>query len=86
VICLLPNCCFLSETSRMLEIYRALRARGADVRIATHGGPYEQALMDARAPYDLVGPRMGAASCAALVRSLPGIGPPDLSRSKIGFS
>lgn len=28
MICLLPNCCFLSETSRMLEIYRALRERG----------------------------------------------------------
>lgn len=27
MICLLPNCCFLSETSRMLEIYRALRER-----------------------------------------------------------
>jgi len=28
MICLMPNCCFLSETSRMLEIYRALRQHG----------------------------------------------------------
>jgi hypothetical protein len=27
MICLLPNCCFLSETSRMLEIYLPRRAR-----------------------------------------------------------
>src|SRR6266498_2085812 len=47
VICLLPNCCFLSETSRMLEIYRALVAKGAAVRVATHGGTHEGVLCDA---------------------------------------
>jgi UDP:flavonoid glycosyltransferase YjiC (YdhE family) len=79
VICLLPNCCFLSETSRILEVYRALRARGAAVRIATHGGTYEWVLRDAGVPYDLVGTQMSSERCAAFVRSVPGIGPPDQS-------
>jgi hypothetical protein len=42
MICLLPNCCFLSETSRMLEIYRALREHegsAAGIKVVTHGGP-----------------------------------------------
>jgi len=77
--CLLPNCCFLSETSRMLEIYRALVARGAGVRIATHGGTYEWVLRDAGVPYDLVGPRMSGGRCAEFVQSVPGIGAPDQS-------
>ena len=79
MICLLPNCCFLSETSRIVEIYRALRARGADVRVATHGGPHEQQLLAAGVPCDLIGPRVSPARCAALVASLPGIGPPGQS-------
>src|SRR5215469_5591377 len=79
VICLLPNCCFLSETSRMLEIYSALRARGVQASIATHGGPFERVLAAAGVPYDVIGPRMTDARAAAFVRSLPGIGPPDQS-------
>lgn len=79
VICLLANCCFLSETSRVLEIYRALQARGAPVRVATHGGPKEREPRAADVPYDLVGPCMTPARCAAFVRSVPGIGPSDQS-------
>ncbi len=79
MICLLPNCCFLSETSRMLEIYGALRARGADVRVATHGGTYEWALGAAGVPYDLLGAPMSAERCATFVQSVPGIGAPDQS-------
>jgi hypothetical protein len=79
MICLLANCCFLSETSRMLEIYRALVVRGAPVRMATQGGPFECVLRDADVPYDLFGPRMDARRCAAFVQSVPGIGPPDQS-------
>jgi UDP:flavonoid glycosyltransferase YjiC (YdhE family) len=63
----------------MLEIHRALRARGAAVRVATHGGTYERVLRDAGVPYDLIGPRVGDDRCAAFVRSVPGIGPPDQS-------
>jgi UDP:flavonoid glycosyltransferase YjiC (YdhE family) len=79
VICLLPNCCFLSETSRMIEIHRALVARGAAVRVATHGGTYESALRDAGIRYDVLGPGMSPERCAAFVRSVPGIGPTDQS-------
>ena len=79
VICLLPNCCFLSETSRMLEIYRALVVNGAAVRVATHGGTYERVLRDAGVPFDLLGPRVTPERCAAFVRSVPGIGPPHQS-------
>ena len=79
MICLLPNCCFLSETSRMLEIHRALRARGAEVRVAVHGGPHERALVEAGVPYDRIGGGMTEERCAAFVGSLPGIGPPDQS-------
>lgn len=79
MICLIPNCCFLSETSRMLEIHRALRERGAPVRVATHGGPHEQVLRDAGVAYDRIGPPMSAERCERLVRSVPGIGPVDQS-------
>jgi UDP:flavonoid glycosyltransferase YjiC (YdhE family) len=80
MICLLPNCCFLSETSRMLAIHRALRARGAAVCVATHGGTYEWVLRDAGVAYDLLGPGLDAERCAELVRSVPGIGPPGRSQ------
>jgi UDP:flavonoid glycosyltransferase YjiC (YdhE family) len=79
VICLLPNCCFLSETSRMVEIYRALLTRGVSARVATHGGTHEQVLRDAGIPYDVVGPRVTGARCQAFVRSIPGIGPANQS-------
>jgi UDP:flavonoid glycosyltransferase YjiC (YdhE family) len=79
MICLLPNCCFLSEISRMLEIHRALRERGAAVRVATHGGTYERLLRDAGVAYDLLGPRWSSERCEAFVRSVPGIGRPDQS-------
>jgi UDP:flavonoid glycosyltransferase YjiC (YdhE family) len=39
----------------MLEIGRALRERGADLRVATHGGVYEWLLRDAGVEYDLLG-------------------------------
>jgi UDP:flavonoid glycosyltransferase YjiC (YdhE family) len=55
MICLLPNCGDLSATARMLEIHRALRERGAEVRVATHGGAYKWVLRDAGVGYDLLG-------------------------------
>jgi UDP:flavonoid glycosyltransferase YjiC (YdhE family) len=79
LICLLPNCCFLSEMSRMLELHRALEARGADVRMATHGGTYERELRNAGVSVDLIGPGMTRDRCAEFVRSVPGIGSADQS-------
>ena len=88
MICLMPNCCFLSETSRMLEIYRALRERkdpavGAPamtgIKVVTHGGPYESLLRAAGVPYDVLGPGVSARRYQEFLRSLPGIGPPGQS-------
>jgi UDP:flavonoid glycosyltransferase YjiC (YdhE family) len=79
MICLLPHCGYLSETSRMLEIYRALRERGAPVRVATHGGTYENVLRQAGVAYDIVGPRMADERFAALVRAGADQGAPDQS-------
>lgn len=74
MICLLPNCAFLSETSRILEIYRALRARDVPVRVATHGGTYEHLLHEAGVRYDVVGPRMSSQRCAQFLRDEIGMG------------
>ena len=54
MICLVPNCRDLSATARVLEIRRALRRRGAKVRVATHGGTHEWLLRDEGVEYDLL--------------------------------
>ncbi|GAA4557099.1 glycosyltransferase [Planotetraspora kaengkrachanensis] len=76
MIALVPHCGYLSETSRMLELYHALRRRGAQVRIATHGGTHEDQL---RVPYDVIEPRMDHERCVRFVRDGLGLGPPDQS-------
>ena len=47
MIALIPNCAFLSETSRMLIIGQALRQRGMPVAFASHGGPFTHVLEQA---------------------------------------
>jgi UDP:flavonoid glycosyltransferase YjiC (YdhE family) len=74
-ICLVPHCAYLSETSRMIEIYRALRDRGVTPRVATYGGTYESVLRAAGIAYDLIGPRMDASRCARFLREQPSSGP-----------
>ena len=78
-ICVLPHCGYLSETSRMLAIRAALLARGADVRVATHGGTHEQLLRQLGIPYDVIGPRMDDERSRRFVRDGPGIGAPHQS-------
>ncbi len=73
MIVLMPHCGFLSETSRMLEIGRALRARGAACRFASHGGPYESLLRDAGESVDRLEPAMSDARCARFTQSIPGM-------------
>jgi UDP:flavonoid glycosyltransferase YjiC (YdhE family) len=73
-IVLMPNCGYISETSRMLEIHQALVQRGASVRMATHGGTYEKLLLAAGVEYDIVGPHMSDARSAQLVASTTGLG------------
>ena len=79
MICLLPNCCFLSEVTRMLEIRGALAERGAEVAIATHGGPFRTVLDAAGIAYDVIGDGVSDERAAQFVRSVPGVGPPDQS-------
>ncbi len=74
MICLVPHCAYLSSTSRMLELFHALRERGNQPRIACHGGTYEAVLRDVGVPYDLVGPRMSAERCERFIRDEIGIG------------
>jgi UDP:flavonoid glycosyltransferase YjiC (YdhE family) len=74
-----PHCAFLSETSRMLAIYNALRAMGEPVCMGTHGGPWDSLLHRAGVDCTQIGPRMDAARCARFIQSLPGIGSPDQS-------
>lgn len=73
-IVLMPHCGYLSETSRMVEIHRALAERGASVRMATHGGTYEPILRAAGIEYDIVGPHMSDARSAEIVASATGLG------------
>ncbi|NIK58194.1 glycosyltransferase [Kribbella shirazensis] len=79
MICLLPNCGFLSETSRILEIHRALTARGAEVTTATHGGPYVELLRDHGVEVDVLGDGWTAERVTQFISSIPGIGPPGQS-------
>lgn len=79
MICLMANCAFLSETSRMLAIFRALRRLGADARLASHGGPYEGVLADEGVGRDAIAPRMDAARGHRFLRDSIGIGDPGQS-------
>ncbi|MBX9945877.1 MAG: hypothetical protein K2Y40_17490 [Reyranella sp.] len=63
----------------MIQIYRALKAAGAQARIATHGGVHEALLQSEGIDYDIVGPRMDAARGWRFVMSNVGIGSPDQS-------
>jgi UDP:flavonoid glycosyltransferase YjiC (YdhE family) len=79
MICLLPHCGYLSETSRMLVLQRALAARGAPVVVATQGGPHEKRLLESGVDYHVVGPRLSAARCRELVQAGAGMGHPGQS-------
>lgn len=63
----------------MLEIRKALVARGASVCIATHGGTHEKLLRDAGVPYAIVGERFTEARSRELVKNGAGMGSPNQS-------
>ncbi|MER6130181.1 hypothetical protein ABT173_48090 [Streptomyces sp. NPDC001795] len=67
------------DIAHVLEIHRALRERGAEVRVATHGGVHERLLANADIDNDLVGPRMSPQRSVAFVRSAMGQGPVNQS-------
>ncbi|MGJ7506840.1 hypothetical protein [Variovorax sp. GT1P44] len=76
MIALFPNCGFLSETSRMLAIARALQARGEPVVVATHGGPYTRVLDEAGMPYTLLSPTMDTRRCEEFLAGIIALGRP----------
>ncbi|MFI7492673.1 glycosyltransferase [Micromonospora echinaurantiaca] len=79
MICLMPNCGFLSETSRILEIHRALTDRGAKVLTLTHGGPYVELLRDHGVPVEVLGEGWTTQRVTEFIASIPGIGSPEQS-------
>ena len=79
MICLMPMCAYLSETSRMIQIYKALKQKGAQVSIATHGGVHEALIKAEGIPYDIVGPRMDEARGRKFISDNVGIGDPKQS-------
>jgi UDP:flavonoid glycosyltransferase YjiC (YdhE family) len=77
VIVLVPHCGFLSETSRMLAIARALEARGQQTLIASHGGPYARVLDEAGVRWERLEPAMTAADTQGFLDGLLSIGRDD---------
>jgi UDP:flavonoid glycosyltransferase YjiC (YdhE family) len=78
MIVLMPNCGFLSETTRMLHIAQALQTRGEAVVMATHGGPYQHVLAAAGMPCTVLSPVMDDARCAQFLKDLIQIGRPGV--------
>lgn len=78
MIALLPHCGFLSETSRMLAIGQALRARGVPVLFASHGGPYQRVIEDAGFTVHALTPAMDGERCARFITGLVQIGRPGV--------
>ena len=59
----------------MIAIRGALRARGAEVVVATHGGTHERLLRAMEIPYEVIGPPMDEERSRRMVADGPGIGP-----------
>ncbi|CAN7163445.1 hypothetical protein LJR290_000158 [Variovorax sp. LjRoot290] len=76
MIALFPHCGFLSETSRMLAIARALVQRGEQIVVATHGGPYTRVLDEAGMPYTLLAPAMDDRRCEEYLAGIVTLGKP----------
>ncbi len=62
-VVLLPNAGFLSETTRMLAVYRELEELGTPAILATHGGTYEAVLEEERVPWERIPPTQTQADC-----------------------
>lgn len=79
MVVLLPHCGFLSETTRMLHIARALQERGVSIRMASHGGPYQHVLDRAGMPYTLLPPVMDKARALRFVQDTIALGRPGVN-------
>lgn len=79
MICLMPHCGFLSETARILEIHRALTARGERPLTLTHGGPWVGLLREHGVDVEVIGPGWSGERTERFIAAIPGIGSPDQS-------
>ena len=55
-VALMPNCGFLSETTRMMSVYQELEKLGTPAVLATHGGTYESVLSQAGISWERIPP------------------------------
>jgi UDP:flavonoid glycosyltransferase YjiC (YdhE family) len=85
VVALLPNCGFLSETSRMRAIAQALARHGARPVIASHGGPYENVLGEPGVSWQKVAPVMTAAEHRGFLDAILSLGGQNLPFYADGF-
>ena len=75
MILLLPNCGFLSEVSRAVEIARALRARGETVAFGARGGRYAHLIGEAGFPVTGLAPVMTPETETDFVEAILAMGP-----------
>ena len=68
-ICLFPHLGYLSETSRMVAVYKALVAAGEEPIMASHGGTYDWVLEQEGIPWQRVEPEMSIERCKAFVKA-----------------
>ena len=59
-ICCFPNCAYLSETSRMVSVYKKLIEKGERALMVTHGGTYEFVFKEEGVPYHHIEPRVSS--------------------------
>lgn len=78
LIALMPNCGFLSETTRMMHIAQALQQQGERVCLATHGGPYLHLLQAAGLPVTLLAPQLSSARHQQFLQDLVQLGRPGV--------
>lgn len=75
MILFLPNCSFLSEVSRALEIATALRARGIEVAFGSRGGRYRHLIESAGMTMTPLAPGMTADGEADFLAAILAMGP-----------
>jgi len=79
MIVVMPNCAYLSETTRMIELHRALTEQGVEVAVAAHGGAYLDLLHDEGIEVTVLEPVISVERGRRLVAEGPGLGPKDRS-------
>jgi UDP:flavonoid glycosyltransferase YjiC (YdhE family) len=69
-VTLLPNAGFISETTRMLAVYRELEKLGTPAVLATHGGTYEGILDREGVPWERIPPTQTEEDCRTYLQAV----------------